>query len=83
MKKENEGFSVTCSRCRQNLKFGDFTSSLSRGSQKYFLKSVRHVQHDYLRYHYFVALLFPSPSSFLKLPVKPCWTGLISGWVTI
>ena len=36
-------FSVACSRCRQNLKFGGFTSSLCRGSQKYLLKSVRHV----------------------------------------
>ena len=49
------------------------TSSLCRGSQKYLLKSVGHVQHDYLRsfnqwYHSFVALLLPSPSSFLKLP---------------
>ena len=73
VKKENERFSVVCSRCRQNLKFGGFTSSLCRGSQKYLLNSVRHVQHDYLWsfnqwYHCFVALLLPSPSSFLKLP---------------
>ena len=27
-KTENERFSVACLRCRQNLKFGDFTSSL-------------------------------------------------------
>ena len=31
MKTENEGFSVACLRCLQNLKFGDFTSSLCRG----------------------------------------------------
>ena len=48
VKNENERFSVSCSRCRQNLKFRGFTSSLCRGSQKYLLTSVRHVQHDYL-----------------------------------
>ena len=48
VKNENERFSVACSRCRQNLKFGGFASSLCRGPQKYLLKSVRHVQHDYL-----------------------------------
>ena len=73
VKKDNERFSVAFSRCRQNLKFGGFTSSLCRGSQKYLLKSVWHVQHDYLWsfnqwYHCFAALLLPSPSSFLKLP---------------
>ena len=37
------------SRCRQNFKFGDFMSSLCRGPLRYLLKSVLHVQHDYLR----------------------------------
>ena len=72
---ENERFSVVCSRCRQNLKFDDFTSSLCRWPHKHLLKSVLHVQHDYLRSlnqwnHCFVVLLLPSPSSFLKLPHK-------------
>ena len=31
-----------CLRCRQNLKFGDFTSSLCRGPHTYLLKSVLH-----------------------------------------
>ena len=48
MKTENERFSVACLCCRQNLKFGDFTSSLCRGPLRYLLKSVLHVQHDYL-----------------------------------
>ena len=50
LKTENERFSVAiaCSHCRLNLKFGDFTSSLSRVTQRYELKSVPHVQHDYV-----------------------------------
>ena len=85
-KERNERFTVACSHCRQNLEFGDFTSLLCRGPQKYLLKSVRHVQHDYLWffnqwYHCFVTLLLPSPSLFLKLPIlrkrqvkkKSCW----------
>ena len=48
---ENERFSVACSHFRQNLKFGDFTFSLCRGPQKYLLKSVLHVQHDYLSFN--------------------------------
>ena len=47
---ENERFSVTCLRCRQNLEFGDFTSSLCKEPLRYLLKSVLHVQHDYLLY---------------------------------
>ena len=46
VKVENEGSFVGCLRCRQNLKFGDFTSSLCRGPQRYLLESVLHVQHD-------------------------------------
>ena len=33
---ENERFSVACLRCRQNLKFGDFTTSSRRGPLTYF-----------------------------------------------
>ena len=87
VKKENERFSVACSRCHQNLKFGGCTSSLCRGSKKYLLKSVWHVQHHYLWsfnqwYHCFVALL--SPSSSLKLPiVDSChWTALVTLIIT-
>ena len=47
---ENERFSVACAHFRQNLKFDDFTFSLCRGPQKYLLKSVLHVQHDYLSF---------------------------------
>ena len=48
MKIKKERFSVACSRCRQNLKFGDFTWSLYRVPQEYVVESVLHVQHDYL-----------------------------------
>ena len=82
-KERNERFTFACSRCRQNLEFGDSTSLLCRGPQKYLLKSVLHVQHDYLwffnqSYHCFVRLLLPSPSLFLKLPIDsdcPTWPG--------
>ena len=48
MRIENERFSVVCLRCRQNLKLGDFTSSLCRAPKKNELKSVLHVQHVFL-----------------------------------
>ena len=35
------------SRCRLNLKFGDFRSLLCRVPHEYLLKCVPHVQHDY------------------------------------
>ena len=68
LKIENERFSVACSRCRQNLEFGDFTSSLCRVPQKYELKCLPQVQHDYLcssnqRYHCFVVSLWTLCSS--------------------
>ena len=47
VKIENERFSAACLGCRQNFKFGDFTSSLCRGPLTYLLKCVLHVQHDY------------------------------------
>ena len=46
-KVENEWLIVVRSRCRQNLKFSDFTSLLCRGTHEYLLKCVLHVQHDY------------------------------------
>ena len=46
---------IACSRFRQNLKFGDLhVVVMQRTSDQW--------------YHCFVALLLPSPSSFLKLP---------------
>lgn len=38
MKIEKKRLSVADSRCRQNVKFGDFTSLLRKGPQKYFGK---------------------------------------------
>ena len=69
---ENERFIAAGSRCRQNLKYENFTPLFGRLRQKIPLKSVPHVQHDYFSsfnqsYHRFVALSFPFLSSFLKL----------------
>ena len=44
---ENERFTVLCSRCRDKLKFGNFTLSFGRLRQRIVLKCVPHVQHDY------------------------------------
>ena len=44
---KNERFTFERSLCRQNLKFGDFTSLLCRAPHEYLLKCVPHVQHDY------------------------------------
>ena len=46
-KAKNEKFTAASSRCRQNLKFENFTSSFGRLRQKIAPKSVPHVQHDY------------------------------------
>ena len=48
MKIENERFSFACSLCRQDLKFGNFTSSSRKVPQECVLESVLHVQHDFL-----------------------------------
>jgi len=62
------------SRCRQNLKYENFTSSFFILRQKNAPKTVPHVQHDYFStfsqsYHdWFVALQSPLQSSFFKLP---------------
>ena len=63
-----------CSRCRQNLKFENFTLSFGRLRQRIELKCVPHVQHDYFPSfnqsdHCFLALSLPLPSSLLKLPI--------------
>ena len=44
---EKERFAVVCSRCRQNLKFGNFTLSFDRLRERIVLKCVLHVQHEY------------------------------------
>ena len=75
-KTKNERFTAENSRCRQNLKYENFTSSFGRLRQKNAPKSVPRVQHDYFStfsqsYHdWFVALPLQSPlqSSFFKLP---------------
>ena len=47
VKAKNERFSAASSRCRQNLKYENFTSLFDRLRQKIVSKSVPHVQHDY------------------------------------
>ena len=63
-----------CSRCRCNLKFGNFTLSFGRLRQRILLKCVLHVQHDYFSPlnqsdHCFLASSRPLPllSSLLKI----------------
>ena len=70
---ENERIAVLCSRCRENLKFGNFTLSFGRLRQRIELKCVLHVQHGYFSSfnqseHCFLASSLPLPSSLLKLP---------------
>ena len=60
-KTENDCFIVICSRCRQNLKFGDFTLLFCGVRQRNARKFVLHVQHVYFSffnqsYSCFVAL---------------------------
>ena len=47
LKAKNKRFSHASSRCRQNLKFENFTSLFGRLRQNIAPKSVPHVQHDY------------------------------------
>ena len=73
VKAENERFTVTSSRCRQNLKYENFTSLFGRLRQNIAPKSVPHVQHDYIfsfnqSNHWFVALSLRLTSSNLELP---------------
>ena len=68
-KAKNEKFTAASSRCRQNLKYENFTSSFGRLSQKIAPNSVPHVEHDFFSSfnqsnHWFVALSFSFPSSF-------------------
>ena len=70
---ENERFNVVCWRCRENLKFGNFTLSFGRLRQRIVLKCILHVQHDCFSSfnqsdHCFLASSLPLPWSLLKLP---------------
>ena len=47
VKAKNERFTAASSRCRQNLKYENFTSSFDRLRPNISPKSVPHVQHDY------------------------------------
>ena len=47
VKAKSERFSATSSRCRQNLKCENFTSSFGRLCESISTKSVPHVKHDY------------------------------------
>ena len=47
VKAKNERFTAAGWRCRQNLKYENFSSLFGRLHQKIALKSVPHVQHDY------------------------------------
>ena len=47
VKTKSERFTVASSRCRQNLKYENFTSTFGRLRQTFAPESVPHVQHDY------------------------------------
>ena len=47
VKAKNERFIAASSRCRQNLKYDNFTGSFGRLRQNIAPKSVAHVKHDY------------------------------------
>ena len=69
----SRGLTVVCSRCRLNLKFGNFTLLFGRLRQRIVLKCVPHVQHDYFCSfnqldHCFRASLLTLLSTLLKLP---------------
>ena len=74
VKAENERFTAVGSRCRQNLKYEHFMSTIGRLRKQIAPKSVPHVQHDYLSSfnqsnNGFVVLSLLFLSSFLKLPI--------------
>ena len=73
VKAKTERFTTASFRCRQNLKYENFTWSFSRLRQNIAPKSVPHVQHDYFSSfnqsnHWFVALSLTLLLSNLKLP---------------
>ena len=47
VKAKDERFNAASSRCRQNLKYENFTGPFGRPRQNMVPKSVPHVQHDY------------------------------------
>ena len=47
VKAKNERFIAAISRCRQNLKYENFTGPFGRPRQNIAPKSVAHVKHDY------------------------------------
>ena len=47
LKAKSERFTAASSRCRQNLKYENFTLSFGSLRQNIATKSVPHVQHDY------------------------------------
>ena len=69
---ENARFTVGCSHCHRNLKFGNFTLSLGKLCQIIVLKCVPHMQHNYFSSfnqsnHCFLASLLLLLLSLLKL----------------
>ena len=74
VKAKNEKFTAASSRCRQNLKYENFTSWFGRLRQNIAPRSVPHVQHDYFSsfnqsIHWFVVLSLTLPSSNLELSI--------------
>ena len=72
-KAKSERFTTASSRCRQNIKYVNFTLSFSRLRQNIAPKSVPHAQHDYFSSFNqsnlnLMALSLTLPSSNLKLP---------------
>ena len=53
VKAKNERFPAASSRCRQNFRYENFTSSFGRLRQNIAPKSVPHVQHDYFLIFFF------------------------------
>ena len=73
VKAKNKRFTAASLRCRQSLKYENFTSSFGRLRQNNAPNIVPHVQHDYFSSfnqsnHWFVVVLLTLPSSNLKLP---------------
>ena len=68
VKAKSETFSATSSRCRQNLKYENFTSSFGRLRQNIAAKSVPHVQRDCFSTVNQSNLSLTLPSSNLQLP---------------
>ena len=67
VKTENDCFIVIYSRCRKNLKFGDFTLLFCGVRQRNGRKFVLHVQHDY--FSFLLALLIVIHSIVHSLPL--------------